>query len=30
MKHIKILKTGIDISKIKEQLNNHPSDWGSQ
>ena len=30
MKHIKILKTGIDVSKIIKQLDEHPEDWGSQ
>ena len=30
MKHIKILKTGIDVSKIIKQLEQHPEDWGSQ
>ena len=30
MKNISVLKTGIDVSKIVEQLNKNPSDWGSQ
>ena len=30
MKNIKVLKTGIDISKIKKQLDENNSDWGSQ
>ena len=30
MKNIKILKTGIDVSKIKKQLEKYPEDWGSQ
>ena len=27
MKNIKILKTGIDVSKIKKQLEKYPEDW---
>ena len=27
MKHIKILKTGIDVTKVKEQLEQYPDDW---
>ena len=30
MKNIKILKTGIDVSKIKKQIEKYPEDWGSQ
>ena len=30
MKNIKVLKTGIDVSKIVDQLNKNPLDWGSQ
>ena len=30
MKNIKILKTGINVSKIKKQLEKYPEDWGSQ
>ena len=30
MKNIKILKTGIDVSKIRKQLEKYPEDWGSQ
>ena len=30
MNNIKVLKKGIDISKIKAQLDEHPGDWGSQ
>ena len=30
MKNIKVLKTGIDVSKIKEQLDKNNGDWGSQ
>ena len=30
MNNIKILKTGINVSKIKAQLDKHPEDWGSQ
>lgn len=30
MKNIKILKTGIDVSKIKEQLDQYAGDWNSQ
>ena len=30
MKNIKIIKTGINVSKIKKQLEKHPEDWGSQ
>ena len=27
MNNIKVLKTGIDVSKIKEQLDEYPDDW---
>ena len=30
MKNIKIIKTGINVSKIKAQLDKHSGDWGSQ
>jgi len=30
MKNIRIIKTGVDVSKILQQLKNHPEDWGSQ
>ena len=30
MKNICIIKTGIDVSKILEQLKEYPEDWGSQ
>ena len=30
MNNIKILKTGINVSKIKAELDKHPEDWGSQ
>lgn len=30
MKNIRIIKTGINVSKILKQLNEHPGDWGSQ
>ena len=30
MKNIKVLKTGIDVSKIADQLDKNPLDWGSQ
>lgn len=30
MKHIRIIKTGIDVSKIIDQLKMYPDDWGSQ
>ena len=30
MKNIRIIETGIDISKIIEQLEQYPEDWGSQ
>jgi hypothetical protein len=30
MKNIRIIKTGINVSKILQQLNQHPEDWGSQ
>lgn len=30
MKNIRIIKTGIDVSKILEQLKQYPEDWGSQ
>ena len=30
MKNIKIIETGVDVSKIIEQLEKYPEDWGSQ
>ena len=30
MHNIRIIQTGIDVSKIKEQLEMHPQDWGIQ
>ena len=27
MRHIKILKTGIDVTKVKEQLEQYSDDW---
>ena len=30
MKNIRIIKTGINVSKILKQLNQHPEDWDSQ
>jgi len=30
MKNIRIIETGIDVSKILEQLKQYPEDWGSQ
>ena len=30
MKNIRVIKTGINVSKILEQLKKHPEDWGSQ
>jgi hypothetical protein len=30
MNNIKIIKTGINVSKILRQLKEHPEDWGSQ
>ena len=30
MKNIKVIKTGINVSKIKKQLEKYPEDWGSQ
>ena len=30
MKNIKILKTGIDVSKILAQLQQYPEDWEAQ
>ena len=27
MRNIKILKKGIDVSKVKEQLEQYPDDW---
>ena len=30
MKNIKVIKTGINVSKIEAQLIKHSSDWGSQ
>ena len=30
MKNIRILKTGVNVSKILEQLKQYPEDWGSQ
>ena len=30
MDNIKIIKTGINVSKILRQLNLYPEDWGAQ
>ena len=30
MKNIRIIQTGVDVSKILEQLKQYPEDWGSQ
>ena len=30
MNNIRIIKTGIDVSKILKQLEQYPEDWGSQ
>lgn len=30
MDNIKVLHTGIDVSKVLEQLKKHPGDWGAQ
>ena len=30
MVNIKVLETGIDVSKVLEQLKKHPEDWGAQ
>lgn len=30
MNNIKVIRTGINVSKILKQLNAHPEDWGSQ
>jgi mannose-6-phosphate isomerase-like protein (cupin superfamily) len=30
MSNIRIIKTGINVSKIMKQLREHPTDWGSQ
>jgi hypothetical protein len=30
MENIRIIKTGINVSKILKQLKDHPEDWGSQ
>ena len=30
MSNIKVIKTGINVSKIKKQLEKYPEDWGSQ
>ena len=30
MNNIRIIKTGVDVSKILEQLKQYPEDWGSQ
>lgn len=30
MKNIRVIQTGIDVSKIKEQLEKYPQDWGIQ
>lgn len=30
MKNIRIIKTGINVSKIQRQLDEHAADWGSQ
>jgi hypothetical protein len=29
-KNIKIIETGIDVSKVLDELKKHPEDWGSQ
>ena len=29
-KFIKVIKTGIDVSKVTEQLRRHPGDWDHQ
>jgi len=29
-KCIKIIKTGIDVSKVSKQLRSNPADWGHQ
>ena len=30
MVNIKVLETGIDVSKVLEQLKQYPEDWGAQ
>jgi hypothetical protein len=30
MKNIRIIKTGVDVSRILQQLKQYPEDWGSQ
>ena len=30
MKNIRIIKTGVDVSGILNQLHQYPEDWGSQ
>ena len=30
MNNIKVIETQVDVSKILDQLNQHPGDWGSQ
>ena len=30
MDNIKIIETGIDISKVLKQIEDNPEDWGSQ
>ena len=30
MRNIRVIKTGIDVSKILEQIKQYPEDWGSQ
>ena len=30
MKNIRIIKTGVDVFNILEQLKKYPEDWGSQ
>ena len=30
MKNIRVIKTGINVSKILKQLNEHPEDWNYQ
>ena len=30
MKNIRVIKTGVDVSGILNQLHQYPEDWGSQ
>jgi len=30
MKNIRVIRTGINVSKILKQLNQYPEDWGNQ